>query len=112
MSRKLKISLVLGGYALAFAVSFLLAALEDWRTSGPAFQACSGMTAFSEVSIFFATLVFLSAFPTALALWFLRKNEKFWRGASWAALAWGLTAPLSEGVNIVWRVMKLGSGGW
>lgn len=95
MKKITKIGLILAGYALAFAGACLAAYLDDLATAR--FQDQSGgMVAGGEMILFIGVFAFLSVFPTALALFFLRSQDKFWNTFSLFAIGLALTGPIAE----------------
>jgi len=95
MNKTAKIALVLLGFVLAFAGASLAAYLDDLATTQ--FQAQSGgMVAGGEMILFIGAFAFLSVFPTGLALFFVRSNEKFWNWFSIFAIGMALTGPFAE----------------
>ncbi len=104
MKTMTKIGLVIAGFILAFAGACLAAYLDDLATSQ--FNAQSGgMVAGGEMILFIGAFTFLSIFPVALALFFLRSNEKFWNLFSIFAIGLALTGPLAEGYMLAVRIL-------
>ncbi len=111
VKKNTKISLVLAGYVLALAGAFLAAYLDDLATTQ--FQAQSpGMVAGGEMILFIAVFAFLCVFPTALALFFLRSDEKFWNLFSILALGLALTGPPAECFMIAVRQFHFWPQNW
>jgi hypothetical protein len=84
-----KVALVLAGYAAAMGVTGL--AFWARQTLFPNLQASQ---AFGDMIFFLALWAFLSLFPTALAIYFLRTLPGIWMYYTWACLGFALTAPL------------------
>lgn len=63
---------------LSLAVASAALAVQWMTTSGPDQQASSGMSAFSDVTLFVAVLAVASLPSTAGLLYFLRPYGKFW----------------------------------
>jgi hypothetical protein len=98
MNRRMKVGLVLAGYAMAFAASILSVAIYDLRFSPADNQAMGGMIAGGEMMLGCAVFGLVSIVPTGLALWFLRGSRRFWSAFSAAGLAFaivGLAAVLT-----------------
>ena len=69
------------------------------------------MYAGGEMITSLAAFLFVALFPTLLALWFLRANEKFWNAVAVASLAFaaiGLLAVLLPVVTASTRSVALG----
>lgn len=95
MKKITKIGLILAGYGLAFAGACLAAYLDDLATTRFNDQS-GGMVAGGEMILFIGVFAFLSVFPTALALYFLRSEDKFWNAFSIFAIGLALTGPVAE----------------
>ena len=87
MSRAQKITLVLAGYVVAFALASIAVAVRVSFTSGPDAQASSGMYAFGDLLLFMAVFGGVGLLPTGLGLVFLRSSRRFWRILSAIAVA-------------------------
>jgi hypothetical protein len=82
-----KVGLVATGYVGAFLVAFAVVAIHVALTSGPDWQASSGMYAFGDSLLFLAVFTLASIPAAGAALFFLRPYRMFWRAFSLAALA-------------------------
>ena len=99
MTRWKRLGLVLAGYVLAFVGSGIVVAIYDRRFSAADNQTMGGMIAGGEMMLGAGMFVFLSLFPTALALWFLRSNRAWWSWFTSACLVFaavGLVAVLTQ----------------
>ena len=111
MKTMTKIGLVIAGFVLAFAGACLAAYLDDLATSQ--FQAQSGgMVAGGEMILFIGVFAFLSIFPVALSLVFLRSSEKFWNLFSFFSIGLALTGPLAEGYMMAVRILCMNTHSW
>jgi hypothetical protein len=95
MKKMAKVGLVIAGFILAFAGACLAAYLDDLATARFNDQS-GGMVAGGEMILFIGVFAFLSVFPTALALYFLRSEDKFWNAFSIFAIGLALTGPIAE----------------
>lgn len=91
MSRLTRLSLVLGGYALAFVTSGVCVVLYDRRWTAQDNQTMGGMIAGGEMLLGFAVFCLVSLVPTGLALWFLRDSRRFWSAFTTAGLVFAST---------------------
>jgi hypothetical protein len=104
-----KISLVLSGYAIAFGIATVVVAMRVAATSGPAWQAYSGMLAFGDSGIFLAIFGLAAIPPTTAALVFLRSYHSFWRIASLVAACIAATGIASVIAYFMFRTDNVGS---
>lgn len=87
LSKNAKISIVISGYFLALLAALTAIYLRhrflpnDNDTSSP------GMSSFSDLILFLAAFGFLAIIPTAVATYFLRTFETFWRYLSYTSVA-------------------------
>jgi len=103
----IKTACVAAGYILALAVASAAEYIRYLFTQGPAAQAASGMYAGGDFMLFLGVLGFMSIFPTALGLYFLRPFKKFWVVFAYGALALALTAPLAEVTLMTLKTLQL-----
>jgi hypothetical protein len=96
MERLSKPGVVLIGYAAALLVSCIVfyayVYVSNWTN---AVQASGGMQAFGDFLLLVGLFGFLALFPTALALYYLRPFEKFWRVFSIASLVLAISGLLA-----------------
>ena len=111
MNKIVKIGLVIVGFILAFAVASFAVYLNDLRTAQFQDQS-SGMVAGGEMILFIGVFAFCSVFPTGLALFFLRSEEKFWNSISIFALGLALTGPAAEVYIFVVRILSFYTHSW
>ena len=79
MKQLVKVGAVLAGYVAAFLVADAALYLRELQTQGdPAVQASAGMYAFGDFILFIEVFGVSAILPTVLALWFLRRFERFW----------------------------------
>jgi hypothetical protein len=98
MNRWAQIGVVVAGYAAAVAAAVAAAAVYDARVSALPYDTSGGMYAGGEMLSSLAAFLLVALVPTALALWFLRRHERFWNVVGVASLAFavaGLLAVLS-----------------
>jgi hypothetical protein len=93
-SRRKKAGLVLAGYGLAVAASVVAGWLYDLRFSPTDQQASGGMIAFGELMFGAGVFAAVSAVPTALGLWWVRRHRGTWEWFSIASLAFALVGVL------------------
>lgn len=113
MTRTAKAGIVIGGYVAAFAASGAAGwGYDRWAASQP-YDTSGGMYAGGQLITQLAVLLATSLPPTLLALWWLRRNEKFWQAMAVMSLVFagaGLLAVLSPLVLVEdssrgWRVI-------
>src|ERR1700716_562055 len=96
MERLSKPGVVLIGYAAALFVScvvfYAYVYVSNWTN---AVQASGGMQAFGDFLLLVGLFGFLALFPTALALYYLRPFEKFWRVFSIASVVLAISGLLA-----------------
>ena len=107
-----KCGAVLAGYMIAVIAASAAVAVRVANTQGLDAQASAGMYAFGDLILFLGVFGILELFPTGLALYFLRRFERFWTVFSAAALviaiastqpsrsAWGVLAAIG-----FWRML-------
>lgn len=105
LSRWKKLSLALGGYALAFVASAVCVALYDRQWTPADNQAMGGMIAGGEMMLGFAVFGLGSTAPTGLALWFLRDSRRFWTAFATAGLVFAIS-----GLGVVLMPLAVGGG--
>ena len=86
-----KCGAVLAGYIIAWVAASTAVAIRVADTQGPDAQASAGMYAFGDLILFLGVFGILELFPTGLALYFLRRFERFWTVFSAAVLAFSVT---------------------
>jgi hypothetical protein len=96
MERLSKPGVVLIGYAAALVVSCVVFYVYVYVSNRiTAVQASGGMQAFGDFLLFVGLFGFLALFPTALALYYLRPFEMFWRVFSIASLVLAVSGLLA-----------------
>jgi hypothetical protein len=93
-----KAGVVCAGYAAAIAASITAAWLYDVRIAAMPYDTSGGMYAGGQMLTSLAVFLVVALVPTLLALWFLRRNERFWSAVAVASCAFagaGLLAVLS-----------------
>ncbi len=78
MSRWAKVGVVLAGYAAAIVAGTVAGQMYNARMAKMPYDTSGGMYAAGEMMSSLAAFLFVAFFPTVLALWFLRRNHKFW----------------------------------
>lgn len=81
-----KTSLIVGGYAVAFGLAVAVVGIHVAATSGPDWNAYSGMLAFGDTLLFLAVFGLAALPPTSAALFCLRPYPSIWRFGAFAAL--------------------------
>src|SRR5581483_4601708 len=81
-----KISLVICGYVVAFAIAFTAMEIYTAMTSGPDRQTYGAMYSFGDSVLFLAIFAVAAVPGTALGLYFLRSYPAFWKVLSAIAL--------------------------
>ena len=97
MTRVAKIGLVLAGYVAAVLAAIAAGWLYDARVSSLPYDTSGGMYAAGEMLQSLAAFLVVALVPTLLALWFLRRNERFWNVVAVLSIAFaglGLIAVL------------------
>ena len=95
MNRFSKTGVVLAGYAGALLVTCAIFYVYELMQKATSAQASGGMQAFGDSLLFVGLFGFLALIPTALALYYLRPVEKFWKVFSGASLALAATGPVA-----------------
>ena len=95
MNGYVKFGIVLAGYAAAVLVAGAALGIRLLNTQGPDAQASAGMYAFGDVLLFLGVFGFAALFPTGLALYFLRHNERLWTALSLASLTLAVIGPVA-----------------
>ncbi len=90
MGRPARVATVAGGYALAFAASWAAAWSYDARMARMPYDTSGGMYAAGESLTALAVFCVGALPPTVLALWFLRRNARFWLAVAGGALAFAI----------------------
>jgi hypothetical protein len=90
MNRGKQLASVLAGYALALAASTLTVVLYDRGFSPSDNQSMGGMIAGGEMMLGAGVFGLLSLAPTGLALWYLRRSQRFWSMFSVAGIAFAI----------------------
>ena len=78
MSRSAKVGLVVGGYVAAILAGGVAAWLYDVRVAALPYDTSGGMYAAGQMMSSVAAFLVVSLIRTLLALWFLRRHERFW----------------------------------
>jgi len=92
-----QIATVVAGYGIAILAGIMAARMYDARVSALPYDTSGGMYAGGEMLSSLGAFLVVSLFPTLLALWFLRRNERFWNAIAVASVAFaaaGLVAVL------------------
>jgi len=89
-----KVGLVLGGYLLALVAGVVATWLYDLRFSPADQQASGGMIAFGELMFGGGVFAAVSAVPTALALWFVRRHRGTWEWFTIGSIVFALVGAL------------------
>ena len=98
-----KLGIVVGGYAIAFAASWLAAMLYDRGFSPADSQAMGGMIAAGSTMFGGAVFVVVALIPTGLGLIFLRQSRAFWSAVSVASLSFAIAGLLAAFMTLVGR---------
>ena len=81
-----KISIVLAAYVVAVVIAVIAVTLNVAATSGPDYQASSGMLAFGDSLLFLAVFGVCEVPATGAALYFLRPYRSLWHVLACVAL--------------------------
>ena len=106
-----KAGLVISGYIAAFILAVLIVLVHVNQTSGPDRDASSGMHAFGDGLLFVFSFGVVSALPTSLALYFLRRYPPFWLFLTLSAVTISTTG-LAAAVTIAYPKIGAVSGIW
>jgi len=90
MNRWTRVGIVLAGYVLSMVASVVVVAIYDRRFSAADNQTMGGMIAGGEMMLGAGVFVFFALFPTAFALWSLRRHRGAW--SVFAAMCLGFAA--------------------
>jgi len=90
-----RIGTVIAGYALAIVAAFAAGWLYDLRVSQLPYDTSGGMYAGGEMITALGVFLVAAVVPTLLGLWFVRRNETFWRATGVAAIVFGATGLLA-----------------
>ena len=85
---------VVAGYVVAYMAAQAAVYVRIQHTMGPEAQASAGMYAFGDAALGVMVFVGLALIPTVLALWWLRRNERFWVALAILCLAVAATGPI------------------
>lgn len=95
MSRLSQVGLVLAGYAAAVVAAVAAGAVYNARVAELPYDTSGGMYAGGEAITGLGAFLVVSLFPTLLALWFLRRNQRFWNAVAIASLAFAIAGLLA-----------------
>lgn len=95
MSRFAKVGVVVAGYFAAIVAGAVAARLYDVRVAALPYDTSGGMYAGGQLMYSLAAFLVVSLVPTLLALWFLRRHEKFWNAVAVASLAFAVAGLLA-----------------
>ncbi len=98
MSRRAQVTLVVGGFVAAVVAGYVAAVLYDARVAKLPYDTSGGMYAGGQLLTSLAAFCAVALVPTLLALWFLRRHERFWNAVAVASVAFaiaGLVAVLT-----------------
>ena len=109
MNRWTKVGIVLGGYALAFAASWVAGALYDRQFSAADNNAMGGMIAAGEAMNSGAVFLLFALVPTGLALWFLRESRRFWSAFSWLCVGFAVIGAAATLLTVAIRPTATGT---
>jgi len=111
-----QIAAVVAGYGVAILAGIAAARMYDARVAALPYDTSGGMYAGGEMLSSLGAFLVVSLFPTLLAFWFLRRNERFWNAIAVASIAFagaGLVAVLmplimrSDGHHVVLALVGL-----
>lgn len=81
-----KLALVIGGLVAAAGVASVVVAIRVAATSGPEWQASSGMLAFGDAALFLGVFTLAAVPAVVAALVWLRPYPRFWEALSVASV--------------------------
>jgi hypothetical protein len=103
MGRLAKAGIVIAGYVAAIVAGVVAARLYDaWAAAQP-YDTSGGMYAGGEMLQSLAAFLLVSLVPTALGLWFLRRNTRFWNAVAVASLAFAGVGLMAVLLPLVYR---------
>ena len=90
LGRPARIAMVAGGYLLAFGAAALASWAYNVRMAAMPYDTSGGMYAGGEMLTSLAAFLVAALPPTLLALWFLRRNARFWLVVAGGSLAFAV----------------------
>jgi hypothetical protein len=112
ISTGMKTAIVLAGFLAALVGAYaILKVYQTWFVP-PGVDTSGGMAAFGDMVLFLGAWAFLSLFPTALALFFLRSYDPFWDFFSIGVLALAQTGALWLILDLALGISQSSTGGW
>ena len=103
MSRLAKVGVVITGYVAAIVAGNVAAGLYNARVATLPYDTSGGMYAGGEMLSSLAAFLVVALVPTLLALWFLRRHERFWNAVAVASLAFAGAGLLAVLVPLVFH---------
>lgn len=94
LGRPARIAMVVGGYLLAFGAAALASWAYNVRMAAMPYDTSGGMYAGGEMLTGLGAFFVAALPPTLLALWFLRRNARFWLFVAGGSLAFALVGLL------------------
>jgi hypothetical protein len=110
LSVPVQIAVVAAGYVAAAAAAVVAERLYDAAMAAMPYDTSGGMFAGGSLLTALGAFLVVALAPTLLALWFLRRNERFWNGLGVAALvlaAAGLLAQFFPSANVLLELLRL-----
>ena len=90
MKHSIKVTLVIAGYLAAVLAAIVTGWLYDARVSALPYDTSGGMYAGGEMLAALGAFLFVALVPTALLLWYLRGNERFWNAVGNVSLGFAV----------------------
>ncbi len=103
MGRAAQVGIVVVGYGAAVGAAALAAHLYNLRVAALPYDTSGGMYAGGEMMSSLGAFLAVALVPTLLALWFLRRHERFWNGVAIASLAFAAAGLLAVLMPLVIR---------
>src|SRR5437773_10083939 len=103
MSRLTKVGVVIAGYVAALIAGSVGALLYNARVATLPYDTSGGMYAGGEMLSSLAAFLVVALVPTLLALWFLRRHERFWDAVAVTSLTFAGAGLLAVLVPLVFH---------
>src|SRR5678809_1305024 len=95
MRTRAKVGVVVTGYVAAVGAAILAGWMYNVRVSALPYDTSGGMYAGGEALTSLGAFLVIALFPTLLALWFVRRHERFWNVVGTLAIIFAAVGMLS-----------------